>query len=643
MSAINKTSEARLHTAGEGKLPALITETLVELETENGVLTQNYLLTAFLRGLHVQRDDERGCFLAELRLPTRPGKMKELKAKAASFVREGRRYNAETKKWEWPKGNTYHIVAASKEGGCTLTVRILERFSATVGGVEKKFTESTSANFLQAVLKAYADFPLLNAAPEILWKPVTKQACEQILSHVRLKTGIEQEAGAPSTAPRHPNEKCGQWLQAVSALAANTEGFSYEREAKERDGKRGRLKNISPDWIAFASSPYPGRLPVKIEPEHFALYRRHWAGDGRDPNRIYLALRVFAGVGEETPLGHLRTAGEQKLFWWHRYLAEFVPLPPWKEKPLQADFDTIMVPLDCDDKGRFASGFEGGRKPCLLTLSERRVWNRHRQARSYSGHRHRSTERLAIPERVFLAHFSTSAQVDSVLPKRILGIHFSDKPVLAWALVTAEGMFLRMGRIEGNAPLEAGLLAKARLEERQGKLRWVGGWEFRGVIRERTLVLARQIVALALKHGAGLAVEQIEWVNKSSGSSLENRRFSMWNYGTLSVRIEWLGQDIATRELQGAWRPFQGRTAPVIDRPFDYWSAFTCPSCGACRKAKQEREVADTFLTPVAGGKKLLTCRKCGYEGVVSPEEKARIVALRGAARLRQLLEKTSE
>ena len=73
-----------------------------------------------------------------------------------------------------------------------------------------------------------------------------------------------------------------------------------------------------------------------------------------------------------------------------------------------------------------------------------------------------------------------------------------------------------------------------------------------------------QIVKLAISKGAHIALEEIKWVDKRKGGPDLNKRFSMWNYASLTKRIAWLGVEIQKRP------DYEGLSAPVCAYVSDY-------------------------------------------------------------------------
>lgn len=619
--AVHRTLCAHLHIAGEGNLPELHRQALSELITANGVATQKLLALA-LCGLVLRRDSEKKVTAAEITLPARADKKKRLAELASAPV--ARAPDTDRKIYE---GNSYRIVEFFPETGM-FTVRVLERYPAVIGGKPKELTDKLPANFLQAVFTSFLALPF-SGMPDMVVKPALKQTAEQILSYVLLTAGETQDAEQPNAADRHPASALASWQGGLAELTRRTEPMQYVRtkdvERFAEDDPRGeRVINVTPEWIAFARSPFPARLPLKITPDCCAVFRCRTEGRAKDPDRLYLALDMFDGAGEETPIGKLASC--EKLFWWRRHIPEFRPLPFWEGYRLRPARKLLMVPLEYDwrntkgnvragggaprQKGRFEDGLTAPRKICLVTLKE--VRNTRRGRKNIARER-----RLAPGERLWRADFATSADV--VVPPwsgRILGIHFSDDPVIAWALVDRVGAVLEEGTLAGNPILAAALDEKEKIERLQRRGKWVDR-RFSEPIKTRTHVLARAIAELAVEKQAWLAIEEITWVKKRSGEAAANRRFSMWNYARLATLIGWLGLDIATR---GAPHP-----APLAATVSDYLGKYTCPACGACRKAKQDKETADTWREG-----NVLHCRKCGRKGPIPDGFVARLVALRG-------------
>ncbi|OHA33988.1 MAG: hypothetical protein A3A22_04235 [Candidatus Taylorbacteria bacterium RIFCSPLOWO2_01_FULL_45_34b] len=631
----HRTVCAHLHVVGEtGSLPRLVEAALAELITLNGRATQA-LLSLAKNGLVLRRDKEENLIAAELTLPCRKNKYADVAAKAGEPILATRINNKGklvTKKW-YGEGNSYHIVRFTPETGM-FTVRVFDRYafdeellhlhSEVVFGSDlpkgiKAKTDSLPANFLQAVFTSFLELPF-QGFPDIVVKPAMKQAAEQLLSYVQLEAGENQQAEYPDTNERDPELRLVEWQKSLHELSVRTEPFEFVRARDidyyaETDRRGNRFVNITPEWTKFAESPFARRLPLKIPPEFCILLRRKTEGHAKIPNRIYLGLQIFDGVTPDSTLGVLATAEDGKLFWWHDHLDEFSNLEGKPEPKLKNKPQLLMVSLEYDREQRFEESVGGDRKICLVTLKETRNFRRGR-------HGHTRTDRLPAGNTLWRADFATSAEVAA--PKwngRILGIHFQHNPVITWALMDHDAEVLEKGFIEGNAFLGKALDKQALNEYLQKGGKWVGDRSFGNKLKGITHTLASLIVRLAREKDAWIALEEISWVQKQSADSVANRRFSMWNYSRLATLIEWLGTDIATRDC--------GTAAPLAHKVSDYLTHFTCPECGACRKAGQKKEIADTVR---AGD--ILTCRKCGFSGPIPDNFIAEFVAKKALERM---------
>lgn len=198
---------------------------------------------------------------------------------------------------------------------------------------------------------------------------------------------------------------------------------------------------------------------------------------------------------------------------------------------------------------------------------------------------------------------------------RILGIHLG-MDALYWALMTKEGALLSTGRLNAGDHLTRHLTEADKREGEQRQGRWVGGRKVQRALRTVTHQIVGRIIALAKRNKARVCLEEIKWVDKKHGSTDLNKRHSGWNFGQLKRFLEYKA-------------PMLG-CGPMLFCS-DYVVNLTCPACGALRQAKQKSESADTFLDRQSGA---LHCRKCGHQGIKSPGEKAKTIAIWGSALL---------
>lgn len=603
---------AHLHIVGDEKLPNLHRQVFSELVTLNGVVTQK-LLELCEGGLAFVRDKEEKVIQVTLTLPARADKTDSLQKKALACpqmeTREGIR-----KKYSG-KGNSYGITTFEPTTNM-FTVRLFETYEGTIDGKPKVFIDRLPANFLQAVFNSLTDLPSeFSGLPDAIHLPALKQTAEQLLSYVLLTVEGSQDASVPSIGERNPHQRLGDWKQSLNAIAFRTKPFVFEEIPQNGNGKKKvRFRNVTPEWEDFLRKPFAGRLPIKIPPQFFGVFWRTSEGTkGKCARRLYMALDL-KGLDPNTKLGQLVQENEHKLFWWRRHIESFEPVPFAQKFKMTAKKQLLVVPLEYDMQERFSGMLSDPlRKMCLLTLKETRNMRKGRKNRT-------GKRKLEAGDTLWRADFATSKEVS--LPKwngRILGIHFQDSPVISWALLNESGGLEDTGTLQGNPVLEQGLAEQEKLQEAQKQDRWVGGREFQKKLKTLTAEIARHIVLLAVEKQAWIALEDVQWVPKSGKDGALNRRYSMWNFSELPSKIEWLGIDIVARG--DASQP-----APLAGKISDYVTKFTCPQCGAIRKAKQKPEKADTLRHKDG----TLECRKCSFKGVVAPEKSAQLVAEKG-------------
>lgn len=622
---VMRTFWARLHVAGEGRLPDLNRLALSQAVSGVGRAVQSIL--ALLQDFSAIKTDDLGVCSADVFVPMRPEDAERI-ARNINKPLAPIRSEAGAKESGRPRyRNSYRLeeIGFKNELRC-LRFRIAARFfwQPRIQDQSKILCDldMLPAKFFQQVIASWLKPPILQEIPKGLRNGVCQQAAQQFLSHIGLlnKPRIAKTA-YPSTAERVPERRLDRWQTALKAVCADLNEFQYVKVRDlypnhyDADDPRGdRLVNVDPNWIDFMRSPFVRPLPLNfIDSDAVIVYERRWqeaVRGGRAPRalqRLYAALPVFAGVSPDSALG--RVMQDTKLFWWRRHLEEFTALPAWAGARLRADAPCLVVPLEYDpDRGpdkpsRFRQAFAG--------LDGRRVnW-------SVLVQRHERHQ----PNPEWQIHFATSKEVVAAVRSNVLGIHFQDDPIIAWTLVDGADRIIKEGQWQGNEILAQGLAEKLALEKNQRAMRWIGGQTFAADLKRRAFEVAHRIVDFAVRYDANLALEEITWVDKMGSDSTANKRFSMWNFSQLASLIEWLGLE----------RP----TPPVMTLRHvnDYLLKYTCPKCGACRKGKETIEQAATWRS-----NGLFQCRKCGFTGVIPEADQARLVARLGAERLRNKL-----
>lgn len=197
-------------------------------------------------------------------------------------------------------------------------------------------------------------------------------------------------------------------------------------------------------------------------------------------------------------------------------------------------------------------------------------------------------------------------------PERMLGVSFGIDAIATWTLINADGTVLKQGAFAPNEQILTFMKKKSGLEWSQDKQRWIGGRgnQFAKHLESIAHGVVNNLIALAQSHGAQLALEDISWVPKQSRDHAQNMLFTAWNYGQ-------------TRRYGEYKAPLAHLDAPVFVS--DYKTKFTCPNCGACRKAGEKPECATTWIE-----NGILHCRPCSTQSVPTPEQKSHRVALEG-------------
>jgi transposase len=194
--------------------------------------------------------------------------------------------------------------------------------------------------------------------------------------------------------------------------------------------------------------------------------------------------------------------------------------------------------------------------------------------------------------------------------ENVLGIAFSLKGI-AWKVIDRAGNSVAEGAMAPNEQMKRFLAEKARLEQLQRRERSVRAERFSPELKQAAHEVVNELLAVAEAYQAFLAFEDISYVQKSGPNAESNLLFSAWNY--------------AQMERIFAYK------APLVGSPYDkyvskvsdYQTKFTCPKCGACRKAgESDHKKATTWRTG-----EMLECRRCSFEGESSVDVRAGLVA----------------
>lgn len=650
--SVFRTFYAKLHVAGEGETLRQVRAVVTAVITAVGVAVQRTLKRLEER-LVIACEPEGTIQSGDLFLPLLPDdepRVAKLLAKPRGVPPD----HASAKELARPRYcNSYHAEEVVEwQGQRCIRFRIAEPFTWQVSSESKpraiRELELINATIgMQQLIQSWLR-PDLREVPCRLRPGVCQQVAQQLLSHLGLLDSQTAETTSfPSCEERDPRRRLTIWNSALERVVQGAHPFLYQAARDlhlgryAADDPRGdRLVNMDPDWVEFVRSPHPLPLPLNfVGSNDVVVYERRWCPPGRrgrqcEGRRLYAALPVFEGVDPTSTLGQL--SATPNLNWWRERCDEFTPLPVWHGQALMSDDPMLVVPLQYDPDRRAlneqrAMGHTARRpsrfQTAFLGLGGRRVnWSLLVQRMRRRG------ERRAQPE--WELHFATSRQVQPQLRPNVLGIHFGVNPILWWVLVTADGTLVQSGKLAGNEILDEGLRQKLRLEEGfQGKLRWVGERRYGADLRRRTAEVARQLVGLAAQTNANLALEEITWVDKRSGDSEANRRFSLWNYAALGDRIAWQGMERQVADDGELQRP---DPVSVVARVSDYLLRFTCPQCGACRKAGEAKGSATTRREG-----DVLMCSRCEFRGVIPDDHQASLVATIGANRLRQRLRRT--
>lgn len=599
----------------ERKRDALNARVFTSAHTAVGVAVQA-LLSRLQVYLAVEEDDNGKLQRADLWLPISP-RQEESARQLVAQARPTAPPDKGAKEAARPQyRNSYHMEeVAIRDGRLMVRCRVAERFVWQVGRGpfagqwQHDIMLLDATRGLQGLLKSWVPIPW-GDVPSALRAGACQQAAQQFNSYLALRAQTGRNSPTvsfPSLAERDPAQRKDSWEKTLGRVVTGTHPFVYARaremapEKYQEDDPRGDRKvNIDPDWVEFVASPFPRRQTLNfVKSDDIVVYRC------RRDNRLYAALPLFTGVDDASPLGRLRQ--EQTLFWWQQYVETFEPLPAWTGQKLSRRRPLFLVQLE-------------SRNPDWMTQA---LSGRHGRAVSWSLVTEQAGTRGRRNRRQWKLDIVTFRHIDLVLRPHVLGIHFGVEPILWWCLMDGQRQVLACGSVPHNVILSEGLAQQLRLQEEQGKQRWVGDRRSRKELKRRTDEIARSIVELAAEHDANLALEQIEWVDKRFGSPEANRRHSMWNFSQLLDRITAKGLERCVGE--------QPEPVVTVCTVKDYILRYTCPGCGACRKAKEPVDQATTWRE---GNE--LRCRQCGYHGVVPDDHQAKLVGQLGVDALQR-------
>jgi hypothetical protein len=479
--------------------------------------------------------------------------------------------------------NSYRLVELHKrESGMAQVV--FEIAHAKVLPSTRRVLDAMPANFLAQVLSSWGRYPEMEALPATLRGGLAQKVAEQLLSYVQLKDE-DLNTSFPSTEERSPDKKRTGWLEALNRIGGNMSGFEYKRARDldptihEDDPRGNRRINVDPDWIAFVDLPDVDRFPGTFEKNDVVVYRRYTDDKAKESGKEHYATnqgRLYALV----PVSEVT---DPRFLWWTNHKMEFSPLEAFGERKWPKKPCHVMVPLEYRDNLDILSDPKRSVKKTILVEEQE-----HRPGR----HGHKGNNIPFLGKR-WVLKFSTESVVNSRETDKILGVHFheeDEKLSVVWMLMK-DGSEIRRGEFTQEHILDYAVLRKEYLEGLQRSHRWVGGKQFRHELKRRTEELALRIVAIAQEHSASILIEDIKHVPKQGQGHDRNSKHSLWNYASLSAKIEFFAKD---------------RHGLHTERRNEFVLKFKCPKCGAIRKGGENKDTATTWREG-----NVLHCRKC--------------------------------
>ncbi len=613
-----KTAVTCPRTSGDGPLYEAIERIFSSTVDTLGIAVRD-TLEMLHRYLEISRFEDGYLQFADLVVPIPPGKEDNARKLIEQNPEEERRKRGKpprkpltsAKERARPKyRNGYNMIDTElRDGVLHVRCRIAESFSWISEGGKQKGKCQRDVNLidvthgLQGLIKTWIR-PPLDGVPSPLAAGVCQKAGTDLASHLGLLTyGKMPKVSFPGLESRDQEERLQEWHQSIRDLVRNPKPMDHAmaRELNphkyaEGDRKGDRLICVDPHWLTFVGSPFPNRQTgIFVQSKNVVVYE--WSRNGR----LYAVL----------PLGEL--AGSEELFWWQAYAREFSPLAAWPDEKLSVKRDVLLVPL------QIRAHTKGKRKQRIMDL----LSPKHDRSVCWSI----LSEKNESGGRRWEVHFATARTIAPKLRENVLGIHLGSDGALWWHVADRFGNTLDSGKTEDAGIMNQALSHSLLLRTEQGKQRWVGDKKSKAELKRRTYELAHAVIALAADWNANIAIEKISWADKRSGGSESNRRHSLWNYSQLPSLIEDIGISRVVDELPGP--------ISVIVYQSDYLLRHTCPKCGACRKEKQTKEKADTYLA-----RGILECRKCGHSGSTSHEVQAQWTCEYGVQKMNEIIEK---
>jgi putative transposase len=444
-------------------------------------------------------------------------------------------------------------------------------------------------------------------------------------------------ASFPDIGERRPEVRAQTYRRNLEVLCNRTTPLEYRTarelypgEYKPEDPRGNRLVCVSDDWLKFIERPFPGRFPAFFVNQGgkspVAVY------DHQPSGRLYAFLPLL--TADEGSLARQSSDGETN--WWFNRRAEFKPLSLFKKSWPELGTG-IMIPLDYDSNphqpermkimnvGSHAQFNRDTIAPSRTSkgtseFAELRRRLKHRRSHEFKPkslekplrHQGRIERLLRSGLRVgtvLIKEFRNGSQqawkiqfalgyANQVpLETQTMGVHYDEDMHVYWHI---HGTNIH-GSIDYSAQIQKALANQAELEKDQRRSRSTANRTFSHENRAWVRDVARRTVQIAKQHGCSRAREVIKYVpQKHSGDSALNRRFSMWCFSDLGAADDHECNKQAVFSVEVS----------------DYDAKFTCPSCGAIRKAGQTPENATTYIHKDG----TFVCRACGFSEAVRPE-----------------------
>ena len=474
---------------------------------------------------------------------------------------------------------------------------------------------------MQRLLQTYVSGSRLRELPRALRDGVCQEVAQQVTSF--LGQLEHATAGAkvsfPTVESRDPVGRRAVYEAAIDRLVGDLDPFCYAKLRDKfpgdfaADDPRGDRRIVDDErWFAVTRTPNPHPIPMFFVNGTAVTILK---GSARFDAGVSRRKRHRGALTPDSKIFAARPEGVQRKG--RTYVRQWYAALPVLDTDDASVRETVALRSSHGGTGR---GLDLGLHSVPLMGKSR--WRRHAREMlvMLSGNRGRF-ERLLKRRDLQIAcsrlvmkrgdwFLQLTLRIPIAQPQatgRVLGVSFGIEAVATWSLIE-HGKEIETGAMSPNPTILRFLERKREVEGEQRRGRWVGGQAFDHELASVAHTVANDLVELARAKQAALALEDVQYVQKSGPDHERNVIFTVWNYGQL-------------RTYTGYKSGLAGLGEAIFTS--DYVVAFTCPSCGAIRQKGAKLENAVTWRENGT-----LYCRRCKAETVLTSALRARRVAL---------------